>query len=92
MDWKIPSLTSDLDGLVFNGLVSYQSYLVNMVCLCQSGGQSGQVSRSEMVTTVTTISTILLAVARCSVTVALRYLVASCSQLCGRVPRVYTVF
>ena len=85
-------LDSDLDGLVCNGLVSHQSDLVNMVCLCQSSGQSGQLSRFEMVTMVTTVSTILLAVARYSVTVALKYLVASRSQLCGRVPRVHTVF
>ena len=63
-----------------------------MVYLCQTSGQYGQVPRSEMVTTVTTISMILLAVARCSVTVASRYLVASCSQPCEREERVHVVF
>lgn len=44
---------SDLDGLVYNGLVGYQSDLVNLVWVHRRSGQSGRGSRSEMVTMVT---------------------------------------
>jgi hypothetical protein len=50
------SYISDLDGLVCNGLVGYQSDLVNLVWVRRRGGQSGRGPRSEMVTMVTICS------------------------------------